>query len=359
MSRARDPERSRSPGSVTGPQFASDNNAGMCPGALAALVEANAAGHATGYGDDPWTEAAVAAVRGVLETDAAVHFVFNGTAANALSLAACCRPHHAVLCHALSHIDTDEAGAPERFTGGAKLMTADTPLAKLTPEAVERLATRFSGIHHVKPRVLSVTQSTEAGTVYTRAELRALSDVARRHGLLVHMDGARFANAVAHLGCRPAEIAGEAGVDILSFGGTKNGLGMGEAVVIYEPGLADEFGWRIKQSGQLASKMRLLTAPWLGLLEGGVWLRNAAHANAMARRLGEAIAPLPGVRVMFPVEANAVFADIPVAAQARVRAAGWRFYTFLGETGCRLMCAWDTTEAAVDRFAADLAAACD
>lgn len=335
-------------------QFASDNNAGLCPEALAALVRVNATGHQTSYGDDPWTDDAKARIAELFEADCEVFFVFNGTAANALALAAICRPHHAVLCHAVSHIDTDESGAPEFFTGGAKLMTADGANGKLTPGAVEKLATRWQGVHHVKARALSLTQATEMGTVYTVAEIAALTDIARRHGLITHMDGARLANAIAHLGGRPADVTWRAGVDVLSFGGTKNGLAIGEVVIFFRKELADEFAWRVKQTGQLASKMRFVTAPWIGLLEGDVWLRNAAHANAMAQRLAEAIAVMPGVRLMFPVEANAVFADIPPPLQAAARAAGWRFYTFLGETGCRLMCAWDTTPQTVDRFVADL-----
>lgn len=335
-------------------QFASDNNAGLCPEALAALVRVNATGHQTSYGDDPWTDDAKARIAELFEADCEVFFVFNGTAANALALAAICRPHHAVLCHAVSHIDTDESGAPEFFTGGAKLMTADGANGKLTPGAVETLATRWQGVHHVKARALSLTQATEMGTVYTVAEIAALTDIARRHGLITHMDGARLANALAHLGGRPADMTWRAGVDVLSFGGTKNGLAIGEVVIFFRKELADEFAWRVKQTGQLASKMRFVTAPWIGLLEGDVWLRNAAHANAMAQRLAEAIAVMPGVRLMFPVEANAVFADITPALQAAARAAGWRFYTFLGETGCRLMCAWDTTPQTVDRFVADL-----
>lgn len=338
-------------------QFASDNNAGICPAAMAAIAEANGTGHEIGYGGDRWTEALSARMRDVFEADCATFLVFNGTAANALSLSAMCRPHHAVICHALSHIDTDESGAPERFTGGAKLLPADTPEAKLTPEAVERLATRFSGPHHSKARALALTQSTEAGTVYTLAELARLRDVALRHGLLIHMDGARLANAIAHLGCSAADVTWRAGVDVLSFGGTKNGLSVGEAVVIFRRELAEEFEWRVKQAGQLASKMRFVSAPWLALLENGVWLANARHANAMAARLAAGIGRLPGVQLMFPVEANAVFADIPVAAQAAVRAKNWKFYTFLGATGCRLMCAWDTEATTVDRFVADLAAA--
>lgn len=337
-------------------QFASDNNAGICPAALDALIEANAAGHAVGYGDDAWTAKARETIRDVFEAPSAeVFFVFSGTAANALALAQLCKPYNSVIAHAVSHLDNDEAGACSFFSGGATLMAADTPLGKLTPEAVERLATRFSGVHHVKARAVSMTQSTEMGTVYSLAEFADVCGVARRHGLKVHVDGARLANAIATLGCRPADAV--RGVDVLSFGGTKNGLGFGEAVVFFDASLAEEFEWRIKQAGQLNSKMRLATAPWLGLLGDGVWLANARHANEMARRLRDGIASLPCVKIMFPVEANAVFADIDPRVQAALRAKGWTFYTFLGATGCRLMCAWDTAPETVDRFVRNFAEA--
>lgn len=335
-------------------QFASDNQAGICPEALAAMVAANA-GHEPSYGDDRWTHELSVRMGELFETDRCQTYpVFNGTSANALALAALCRPFEATLCHALSHIDTDEAAAPEFFTGGAKLMAADTPDAKLTPEAVRRLAERYEGFHHVKARVLSLTQATELGTVYSVGEVKALTDVAREYGLKVHMDGARFANAVSTLGCAPAEVSWRAGVDVLSFGATKNGLAVGEAIVFFDPDLADSFAWRVKQTGQLASKMRFVSAPWCAMLEGGVWLRNARHANAMARRLAERLRAIDGVSVLYRVEANAVFADIPVSAQGALRAKGWRFYTFLGETGCRLMCAWDTSPEMIDAFADDL-----
>ncbi|HZT47542.1 MAG TPA: low specificity L-threonine aldolase [Hyphomicrobiaceae bacterium] len=336
-------------------QFASDNNAGICPEALEALVAANAEGHAVGYGEDAWTEKACARLRELFETDAQVFFVFNGTAANALALAQLCRPYHAVVAHALSHIEEDEAGAPALFSGGAKIVTADTALAKLTPDVVAALAGKGRGVHHVKPRALSLTEATELGTVYTPAEIGALAETARRHGLAVHMDGARFANAVAHLGCAPADLSWRLGVDVLCFGGVKNGLAVGEAVLFFNRGLAEEFEWRVKQAGHLNSKMRLVTAPWAALIESGAWLKNARHANAMAARLWRRIGGLDGVRLIAPVESNAVFVDLPVAVQARLRDRGWRFYTFLGDTGCRLMCAWDTAPETVDRFAADVA----
>jgi threonine aldolase len=338
-------------------QFASDNNAGICPAAWAALAEANAAGHVAGYGDDIWTETACARLRALFETDCEVFFVFNGTAANALALAHLCKSYDAVIAHALSHIEEDEAGAPGYLSGGAKIVTLDPPLAKLEPEAVEAAAKKGRGVHHVRARVLSVTQATELGTVYSPSEVRALSETARRCGLKVHMDGARFANAVAHLGVTPAALSWQAGVDVLCFGGVKNGVGFGEAVLFFDKALAAEFEWRVKQAGHLNSKMRLMTAQWVGLLEAGAWLENARHANAMAERLHERIARLPGVRLLAPVQSNGVFVALPAAVQAKLRAKGWRFYTFLGETGCRLMCAWDTAPETVDRLAADLAAA--
>jgi len=336
-----------------GPQFASDNNAGICPEALAALVAANR-GHAPGYGADDWTRRAVDAVRTSLEApDAEVHFVFNGTAANALALAAICRSTDAVVCHAMAHVNVDECGAPEFMSGGAKLLPVDTPDAKLVPAAVVERCVAHDD-HASRPRALSLTQATELGTVYTPDEIAALADAAHARGLKVHMDGARFANAVASLGCRPADIAHRAGVDVLSFGGTKNGMPFAEALVFFDRALADEFGRRRKQAGQLASKMRFLAAPWVAMLEHGAWLAHARHANAMASRLAAAIAPLPGVRLVAPVQANGVFAHVPPEAIAALNRGGWRFYTFVGATGCRFMCAWDTTPEAVDAFAADL-----
>lgn len=334
-------------------QFASDNNAGLCPQALEAFLRANAEGHAPGYGADAWTEQACDRLRELFETGCAVFFVFNGTAANALSLAHMCRPFHAVIAHAESHIAEDEAGAPGFFSGGAQVLTADTPLAKLTPQAVEELAGKGRGFHSIKPHALSLTEATELGTVYTASEIGALSEIARRHGLKMHMDGARFANAVAALGCAPADLSWRAGVDVLCFGGVKNGLAVGEAVLVFDKALADEFEWRIKQAGQLNSKMRLVSAAWMGLLEGDVWLANARHANAMARRLAEGITRGSGVRLLAPVEANGVFAELSAKVQERLHDLGWQFYAW-GETGCRLMCAWDTTPETVDRFAADL-----
>lgn len=338
--------------------FASDNNAGLCPPALQALIAANAEGHASAYGDDAWTARARDAIRTLLDAPgAAVFFAFNGTAANSLALAQFSRPYHAVIAHARSHIATDEAGAPGFFSGGGWLKTADPADAKLSPADVEALAGGGRGAHHVKPRMLSLTQSTELGTVYRATEITALAATAHRLGLVVHLDGARLANAVATLGCAPADITWRAGVDVLCLGGVKNGLAAGEAIVFFNAAEAHEFEWRLKQAGHLNSKMRLVTAPWTALIESGAWLANARHANAMAQDLAALVRAIPAITLLHPVEANAVFVELPVAMQAALRAKGWRFYTFSGETGCRLMCAWDTAPGTIERFAADLRAA--
>jgi len=335
------------------PQFASDNWSGVCPEAWAALAAANA-GHAPAYGGDDWTAAAVSAIRELFETDCEVFFVFTGTAANSLGLAAMCRSSDAIICHAMAHINVDECGAPGFFSGGAKLLTADTPLAKLTPEAIDALAVTPHDVHSSRPRVLALTQATELGTLYSPLEMWSLSECAHEHGMTVHVDGARFANAVAALGCAPADIAWRAGVDALSLGGTKNGLPFGEAIVFFDRDLANEFGRRRMQGGQLASKMRFLAAPWLGVLKDGAWLRHAAHANAMAQRLANGLADVPGTRLLAPVEANGVFIDLPLQVIVALREKGWRFYEFIGATGVRLMCAWDTPVAAIDALIADI-----
>ena len=337
--------------------FASDNNAGMCAEVLAALAESNA-NHLPGYGDDPWTRRAEDLVRQVFETDCEAFFVFNGTAANCLSLWSLCEPFHRVICHEFSHIQTDECGAPGFFVHGVSLHPVNTPDGKLTPDSVRAGSRTPHGFHGSDPRVVSLTQTTELGTVYTPDDVRALSAVARELGLAVHMDGARFANAVAATGASPADLTWRAGVDVLSLGGTKNGAAFGEAVVFFDREKADNFRRRCKQSGQLASKMRFLSAQWVGLLENGVWLRNAKTANRVAAYLEARIGALPGVTVAFPRQANAVFALLPTAAADAVAARGWRFYNDVGPGGAaRLMCSWDSTEGDVDAFVDDLAAA--
>jgi threonine aldolase len=335
-------------------QFASDNYAGICPEAFAAMTEANQ-GHEVSYGDDTWTEKASNLIRDLFEAKCEVFFVFNGTSANSLSLAALCQPYHSILCHEFAHIETAECGAPEFFGNGTKVLLLPGANGRMDPAEVERAVKRRSDIHYPKPRVLSVTQASEVGTIYSVDELKALTTMARRCGLRVHMDGARFANAVAALNVAPAELTWKAGVDVLCFGGSKNGIALGEAVVFFDRELALEFDYRCKQGGQLASKMRFLSAPWVGMLHNGAWLKHARHSNAMARRLEAGLSGLSGVQIAFPVESNAVFARIPPAAEKKMHERGWRFYTgVVTPDESRLMCSWDTTAEDVDEFVADL-----
>jgi threonine aldolase len=331
--------------------FASDNYAGICPEALAALADANE-GHAASYGDDRWTAEAADLVRETFECDCEVFFAFNGTAANSLALSSLCQSYHSIVCHETAHVETDECGAPEFFSNGTKVLTVGGAHGKLDGDAVEQVVRRRTDIHYPKPRVVSLTQPTELGTLYTPAELLAVGARARALGLRVHVDGARFANAVAALGVRPRELSRDAGVDVLCLGGTKNGMAVGEAVVFFDRALAAEFEYRCKQAGQLASKMRFLAAPWVGMLRTGAWLRHARHANEMAALLGRSLEGAPGVRLLHPVQANAVFAALPAGAAEALRARGWRFYDFIGSGGARFMCAWDTTPDDVRSFAA-------
>ena len=340
--------------------WASDNTAGICPEALEALTAANA-GRAASYGDDPWTAEAKRRFDETFECACTVHFVFNGTAANALALAALGQRHHATVCHALAHVETDECGAPEFFTGGGKLLPVEAPGAKLTPEALAPVLQRGHGVHFPRLRTLSLTQATELGTVYTPEELRALGGWARAHGLAVHVDGARFANAAAALaerGVTPADLTWRAGVDVLCFGGTKNGLLGTEAVVFFDPERAREFEYRVKQGGQLASKQRFAGAQWAAVLRDGVWLRRAAHANAQARRLARGFAAL-GWRLATPTEANGVFVELAPAVAAALAAKGWQFYPFGAPNVYRFMGAWNTAEADVETLLADAAAAAE
>lgn len=335
--------------------FASDNYSGICPEAFAAMMKANQQ-HEVGYGNDRWTEKASNLIREVFETDCEVFFVFNGTSANSLSLASMCQSYHSVLCHELAHVESAECGAPEFFANGSKVLLLEGAHAKVDVKSIERAVNKRTDIHYPKPRVLSLTQPTELGTVYSVAQLKALTGVARHFNLRVQVDGARFANAVAALGVTPKEITWKAGVDVLCFGGTKNGIAVGEAVVFFNRELAKEFDYRCKQGGQLASKMRYLSAPWVGMLQDGAWLRHAGHSNAMARRLGKAVRKMNSVKIVHPVQTNAVFARIPDKMVKGMYKRGWKFYTHVGSEGeARLMCSWDTTPEDVDEFVADLA----
>lgn len=334
-------------------QFASDNYAGICPEAWEALAEANR-GYATSYGDDPWTTRACDALRDFFETDCEVFFVFNGTAANSLALASLCQSYHSVICHETAHVETDECGASEFFSNGTKLLTVGGADGKVDLAAVEQTVKRRSDIHYPKPQVLSITQPTELGTLYSPEELVAVHGLTKRLGLKLHIDGARFANAVAALQVPPKELTWRAGVDVLTFGGTKNGMPVGEAVVFFNRQLAREFDYRCKQAGQLASKMRFLAAPWCGLLKDGALLRHAGHANACARQLGAALTAIPGISLVHPVQANAVFVQLPETAITELRRRGWIFYTFIGSGHCRFMCSWATTDADIEALASEL-----
>ena len=316
------------------------------------MAEANR-GHASAYGDDVWTARASDAFRALFATNCEVFFAFNGTAANSLALASLCQSYHSVICSDVAHVETDECGAPEFFSNGSKLLVAPSAGGKLSPDAIRAIATNRSDIHFPKPRVVTITQPTETGQVYGLDELRAISAVCRELGLNLHMDGARFANACASLRCSPADMTWRAGIDVLCFGGTKNGMAAGEAILFFNPKLAEDFDYRCKQAGQLASKMRFLSAPWVGMLETSAWLRNAEHGNACAARLAQQITGLPGLEIMFPVQANAVFVRMPDAGIAALRDRGWQFYTFIGG-GARFMFAWDAAPRRVDELAADL-----
>ncbi len=329
-------------------EFASDNTAAICPEAWATLEEANAEAVAS-YGEDRWTARVAEQVREIFETDCESFFVFTGTAANSLALAQLCRPFHSVLCHEHSHIESDECGGPEFFSGGAKLLRVGGANGKIDLEEAREVLARQRELHSPKPKVLALTQATELGTVYGLEELDAIAEFARERGLLLQMDGARFANAVASLGCRPREITWERGVEVLSFGGTKNGTAMGELVVFFRRELAQEFDYRAKQAAQLASKMRYLAAPWAGLLANDVWLKNARHANAAARRLAREL----DADLAFPCEASAVFLRLPEEKVAALHARGWHFYKFIEPDIYRLMCSWSVTDAQIDEFVAD------
>lgn len=336
--------------------FGSDNHAGTHPRVLAALADANS-GDADSYGADVWTTRLQERFVDVFGAGAHGFPVFNGTAANVLSLAALLRPYEAVICADTAHIHVDECGAPERFTA-SKLLPVPTPDGKLTPELI---ATRMDGIgdqHHVQPRAISLAQVTELGTCYRPEELAAIVSYAREHNLLVHMDGARLANALAHLGCSAREIT--EGVDVLSFGATKNGAMNADAVVVLRPELADTFLYVRKSGMQLASKMRFMSAQLLAMFDDDLWLANARHANAMARRLADGLAEIPSIRLAYPVESNGVFAALS-SEHAEKLHQSWSFYDWAttgATTVVRWMSAFDTSESDVDAFLADIRAVC-
>lgn len=329
--------------------FCSDNVTPMAPEILAALAAAND-GSTPPYGADPWTARLTARLREVFEKPDLVAWpVATGTAANALALATLVPPYGAVLCAEEAHIDTDECGAPEFFTAGAKLLPLPAPDGRLDAASIAPPVAhaREMGVHAARPHAVSITQSTEAGTVYTPDQIRAIADIAEAHGLALHMDGARFANALVHLGCTPAEMTWKAGVTALSFGATKNGAMAAEAVVFFDPARAGSFEYRRKRAAHLWSKQRFLSAQLVACLEDDLWRRHARHANAQATTLAVGLAAIPGIRLLHPVEANEIFAALPEAVVATLEAAGFGFYrwpaaTAPGEVAIRLVTSFAT-----------------
>jgi len=335
--------------------FGSDNHAGVHAAVLQAIASANV-GHVHSYGNDPYTEQAVARFREVFGEQAEVYFVFNGTAANVLAIAAVNRPFEAVICTRSAHLNTDECGAPERFSG-CKLLSVPSTDGKLTVQAIEAQVQGRGDEHQVRPKIISITQATELGTVYRPNEIAALADFAHARGMRLHMDGARLANAAASLEAGLRAITGDLGVDVLTFGGTKNGLLLGEAVVFFNPDLARDFLFIRKQGMQLGSKMRFIAAQFDALLSNDLWLKSASHANAMAKRLAARVSGIPQVRITQKVEANAVFARLPPEALAAIRKE-YFFYTWDEVRGeVRWMASFDTTEEDVDGLADAVAVA--
>ncbi len=332
--------------------FASDNTSGVHPQIMAAIIAANR-GHAPAYGDDSYTERAIALFREFFGEDIEVFFVFGGTGANVLSLASLLQPFHAVICAETAHINVDECGAPERF-GGCKLLALPTPEGKLTVEAIRPLLARRGDPHHVQPKAISISQTTELGTLYTAEEIRALAEFAHREGLFLHLDGARICNAAAALDLPFVEFTQNAGVDVLSFGGAKNGMMYGEAVIFFDAALAQKFPFIRKQGMQLASKMRYIAAQFLALLSNDLWLKNARHANEMACLLAEEVSQIPQIKLTQPVQANAVFAILPREIIPLLQQR-YFFYVWNQQTSeVRWMTAFDTTEEQVREFAAFL-----
>jgi threonine aldolase len=329
--------------------FASDNNAGVHPEILKAIAQANQ-GHVVGYGDDAYTRSAETLFKKQLGEDILVFFVFNGTAANCLSLKALTNSYHAVICAEAAHIYVDECGAPEKFTG-CKLVPVAAKNGKLTLDSVQSAYHGVGDEHHVQPKVISITQATEVGTVYKSNEIRDLANFAHGHGMFLHVDGARIANAVAALGLNLRQATRDLGIDVLSFGATKNGALGAEAVVFFNPELASNFKFYRKQGMQLASKMRFISAQFEALFTGDLWRQNALHANRMAQLLKREISKIPQVKIIYNVEANGVFAQIPRKSIAKLQKRYFFYVWNEAQSVVRWMCSWDTTADDVKQFA--------
>lgn len=331
--------------------FGSDNHSGISPEIFKAIADANT-DHALAYGDDEWCARTEALFRDCFGPQAKVYFVFNGTGANVLSIDAMCRSHEAVVCAETAHINVDECGAPQRVVG-CRLLTVDTPDGKLTPELVKTRLHGFGFEHHSQPRAISITQSTELGTLYTLDEIRALADLAHSYNMFLHMDGARLANAAVSLNCSFKEMTTDLGVDCLSFGGTKNGLLMGESCVILNPTLDIDMKYRRKQMTQLCSKMRFMAAQFDAYLTTNLWRRNAEHSNAMAQLLYREVCAL-GVKVMYPVQVNSVFVQLPADIWHALQKEYFFYDWDEASNVVRWMCSFDTTEDDIRNFVAAL-----
>lgn len=329
--------------------FGSDNHSGVSPEILEALAKANL-DHALAYGDDEYCKRTELLFKKHFGDQASVYFVFNGTGANVLNIDIMCRSHHAVICADTAHINVDECGAPQRIVG-SKLLTVPTPDGKLTPDLAKTQMHGFGFEHHAQPRAISITQSTELGTLYTLQEIRALADIAHEHNMFLHMDGARLANAAVALGCSFKEMTTDCGVDALSFGGTKNGLLMGESCVILNPELDLDAKYRRKQMGQLCSKMRYMAVQFETYLDQELWKKNAIHSNKMAQLLYNRAKEIPGVEIMYPVEANAVFAKLPTEAWKKLQEEYFFYDWDESNDVVRWMCSFDTTEQDIEDFA--------
>ncbi|MEK9752230.1 MAG: low specificity L-threonine aldolase [Rhodospirillaceae bacterium] len=331
--------------------FASDNVTGAAPEILQAMLAAND-GAQLGYGNDPLTQSVEARLKEVFETELSMFLVATGTAANSLALSVLTPVHGAVLCHWTSHVYEDECGAPEFFTSGARLIPVEGADGKFDLADLGAKARRGKGdVHMLQPSAVSLTQVTELGTVYSLDEIAGVADVCRAGGIRLHMDGARFTNALVALGCTPAEISWKAGVDVLSFGATKNGALGCEAILVFDKALAEVLAFRRKRSGHLFSKMRLLSAQMQAYLEGDLWLANARHANAMAARLHAGLAQIPGIEFPYAVAANMLFPKFPDGMAGKLKAAGFKFYDNRWAPGvCRLVTAFNTREDDVDAF---------
>lgn len=328
--------------------FASDNNSGVHPDIFKAMQKVNT-GHTIGYGDDIYTTEAIQKIKNLFGKEVSVYFVFTGTAANVLSLTAVTRSYNSIICAETSHINEDECGAPEKFSG-CKVLSLETPDGKLTPELIQKHIYGFDFEHHSQPKVISITQATEMGTVYKPDEIREIIQYAHKYDMLVHMDGARISNAAAFLNCKFKDITRDAGVDILSFGGTKNGMMYGEAIVFMNPALAPDFKYFRKQGMQLASKMRYIGAQFSAFLTNNLWLKNARHSNKMAQLLAEKVRNIPQIKITQKVESNGVFAIVPKAIISELQKEFFFYMWDEKKSEVRWMTSFDTTEEDVNKF---------